>query len=329
MPLENRLNFSVFSDRDRGAGATPGARAPRWTEVLVAQWTSPRGPCHARAMHGLRTLILHVADLDAAKRFYTAALQKPPYFDEPFYVGFDLDGYELGLHPLEGADLRPTTYLATDDVDAELARWTALGATPLDAPQDVGDGLMVAAVRDPFGNTIGLIRNLDFAPKLVEATADDLDPRALVHEVTVPIPPAQVWPLWASAEGLQRWLVKRAKVDLRPGGAYEIYFLDDAPRGLQGSETCRVLSFLPGRMLSFTWNAPPSLARTRPLHTWVVIELDEVAGGTRVRVTHTGWPASGMRDEPAWSQTFAYFDRAWAGVLRALVDFAAGGFSSR
>ena len=36
------------------------------------------------------------SDLDAAKRFYTAALKKPPYFDQPFYVGFDIDGYELG-----------------------------------------------------------------------------------------------------------------------------------------------------------------------------------------------------------------------------------------
>ncbi|MFO0626205.1 MAG: SRPBCC domain-containing protein [Polyangiales bacterium] len=274
-------------------------------------------------MHGLRTLILHVADLDAAKRFYTAALQKPPYFDEPFYVGFDLDGYELGLHPREGADLRPTTYLATDDVDAELARWTALGATPLDAPQDVGDGLFVAAVRDPFGNAIGLIRNLDFAPKLVEAAADDLAPDAIVHEVTVPIAPAAVWSLWSSAEGLQRWLVKRAKVDLRPGGAYEIYFLHEGPRGLQGSETCRVLSFIPGRMLSFTWNAPPSIAPTRAKHTWVVVELEAADAGTRVRVTHLGWPAAGMRDEPAWAETHAYFARAWAWVLRELSAYAA------
>lgn len=278
-------------------------------------------------MHGLRTLIHRVADLAAAKRFYTAALLKEPYFDQPFYVGYDLDGYELGLQPLEGDAPAATTYLAVDDVDAERARWISLGASAIDAPQDVGDGLIVASLRDPFGNAIGLIRNLDFAPKLVEAAADDLDPRAIVHEVTLPAARDEVWALWSSAEGLQRWLVKRAKVDLRPGGAYELYFLPDAPRGLQGSETCRVLSFIPGRMLSFTWNAPPTLPRTRSLHTWVVVELEALEGATRVRVTHAGWPASGLRDEPQWGETYAYFERAWVSVLRALSAHGAGAAS--
>lgn len=268
---------------------------------------------------------MDVLDLDAAKRFYTAALKKPPYFDQPFYVGFDIDGFELGLRPAEGGAAHATTYLDAIDIEAEVARWVALGATVTEAPQDVGEGIVVASLRDPFGNTVGLIRNLHFAPKLVEATAEDLAARAIVLEETVPVDRARAWSLWASADGLQRWLAARAKVDLRPGGAYEIYFLSEAPRGLQGSETCRVLSFIPERMLSFTWNAPPQLTRTRWLHTWVVVELSEVEGGTRVRVTHTGWPSRGLADEPQWAETYAYFERAWAGVLRELVAFARRG----
>lgn len=276
-------------------------------------------------MHGLRSYILDVPDLDAAKRFYTAALKKPPYFDQPFYVGFDIDGYELGLRPLEGGEARATTYLDAVDIEAEVARWASLGATVVEAPQDVGEGILAASLRDPFGNPVGLIRNLHFAPRLVEATAEDLDAREIVLEETVPLDRSRVWSLWASAEGLQRWLASRAKVDLRPGGAYEVYFLSDAPRGLQGSETCRVLSFIPNRMLSFTWNAPPQLARTRWLHTWVVVELSDVEGGTRVRVTHTGWPSRGLKEDPQWAETFAYFERAWAGVLRELAAFGRHG----
>lgn len=280
-------------------------------------------------MHGLRTLVLDVPDLAAARAFYERALAKAPYFDEPFYVGFDIDGFELGLRPADGP-LQPgaggaTAYLAVEDVDAELARWVELGARVREPAQDVGEGIRVASLLDPSGNVIGLIRNLHFAPRLVEAAADDLAPRAIVHEAVVPLPRDRVWPLWASGEGLTRWLVDAAKVELRPGGAYEVYFLKDAPLGLRGSETCRVLSFVPGRMLSFTWNAPPHLARTRWRHTWVVIELEDEAGTTRVRVTHTGWPASGLAREPQWEETFAYFERAWAGVLAALREHAVTG----
>jgi uncharacterized protein YndB with AHSA1/START domain len=78
-------------------------------------------------------------------------------------------------------------------------------------------------------------------------------------------------------------------------------------------------------MLSFTWNAPPHLEKTRFEHTWVVVELADAPGGTRVTVTHTGWPKSGLEREPQWEATFAYFDRAWAGVLASLEGHARTG----
>ena len=78
------------------------------------------------------------------------------------------------------------------------------------------------AVRDPFGNAVGFIRNLHFAPRLVTADASDVSNRAIVKEIVVPLDRAKVWSLWASAEGLTRWLVNHARVELRPGGAYEI-----------------------------------------------------------------------------------------------------------
>lgn len=278
-------------------------------------------------MQGLRTLIFDVADLSGAKAFYTKVLGHGPYFDEPFYVGFDVEGYELGLRPAEasrGAG-SGTAYLGTHDVDAEVARLVALGATVREAPEDVGGGIRVATVLDPFGNALGVIANPAFAPKLVAAGAGDVSERTIVHQITVPLPRARVWELWTSSGGLTAWLVDQAKVELRVGGPYEIYFMKDAPVGSRGSETCRVLSFVPGRMVSFTWNAPPHLPRTRFEHTWVVVELEDAADGTKVTVTHTGWPASGLKNEPQWEETFAYFDRAWQGVLKVLDHYARTG----
>lgn len=280
-------------------------------------------------MDGLRTLIFDVDDLAGAKAFYAKVLGQPPYFDEPFYVGFDVAGYELGLRPAD-EKCKPgigggTAYLGTHDVDGELARLVSLGATVREAPADVGGGIVVATLVDPFGNQLGLIRNPEFAPPLAFAKAGDVSSREIVHEKVVPGSRADVWALWSSAEGLSKWLVSSAKVDLRLGGRYEIYFLETAPEGSRGSETCRVLSFLPGRMLSFTWNAPPQLARTRRLHTWVVVELADDPGGTQVRITHSGWPESGFSSDPQWEETFAYFQRAWGGVLSALETFVRTG----
>lgn len=118
--------------------------------------------------HGLRTLALQVPDLAAAKAWYTRALGVSPYFDEPFYVGFNVGGYELGLQPLDPAKPSPPlgersiTYWGVDDVPAAMAHLSALEATDVSGPQDVGGGLVVGTVRDPFGNLFGVIYNPNF-----------------------------------------------------------------------------------------------------------------------------------------------------------------------
>lgn len=288
-------------------------------------------------MLGLRTHALFVEDLAAAKAWYTAAVGKAPYFDEPFYVGFDVGGYELGLLPAEG-DARPSVhgsrvYWGVQDIAAEVGRLVGLGATVLEPPQDVGGGIVTATVRDPFGNALGLIVNPHFAsgPVVVPdghslgAAPGDVSPRSIVKEVEVAAPPAAVWPLWTTSEGI-RWLVESARIELRIGGPYELYFLNDAPEGSRGSEGCRVLAWIPDRMVAFTWNAPPHLATTRRSLTWVVVELEPTSAGTRVRVTHLGWPASTIADlSTEWPATYAYFDRAWGNVVQALVAHVAQG----
>jgi predicted enzyme related to lactoylglutathione lyase len=117
--------------------------------------------------HGLRTAIYHVHDLAAAKAWYSRVLGGQPYFDEPFYVGFTVGGYELGLLPTDAAPAEKAAgvvaYWGVDNADAALARLLELGARPREAVQDVGGGIRVAAVADPFGNAFGIIDNPHFS----------------------------------------------------------------------------------------------------------------------------------------------------------------------
>lgn len=110
-------------------------------------------------LQGLRTVIYHVSDLKAATDWYAAVTGAPAYFNEPFYVGFNVGGYELGLLP-DGDGV--ATYWGTADIRAEYARLVALGAQPVEEIKDVGDGIFVATLRDPFGNVVGIIENPHF-----------------------------------------------------------------------------------------------------------------------------------------------------------------------
>ena len=114
---------------------------------------------------GLRTVIYHVENLDVAKAFYTKILGFPPYFDEPFYVGYEVAGYELGLQSIENADHKAhkiETYWGVDDIHTAYEQLKTDGATPHSEPQEVGGGIWVAMVKDPSGNAIGIIKNPHF-----------------------------------------------------------------------------------------------------------------------------------------------------------------------
>ncbi len=266
-------------------------------------------------LKGLRTAQFRPADIGATRDWYARLFGVEPYFDESFYVGFEIAGYEFGLFPDDSGRDDPLFLWASDDPAADLARAIALGATTGMDPVDTGDGIVVASFVDPFGNEFGLIRNPHFAPQLVEAAADDLSNRTITKTADVPVPAQEAYQLWATSDGLAEWWTENNVVDLRPGGKYEIHFMPDATPGDRGGDWCRVLSFLPGRMLSFTWNAPPEL-KTRPLHTWVVLLFTGTGDGTRVELNHFGWPASGMADPDSdWPQTFEYFENAWSHVI--------------
>ena len=115
---------------------------------------------------GLRTVLYYAPDLEKAKAWYSSVLGIPPYFDQPFYVGFNVGGYELGLDP--DSSTTPSgaggsvVYWGVADAAASLQRMLSLGATERTAIQEVGDGIKVATVCDPFGNIFGIIENPHF-----------------------------------------------------------------------------------------------------------------------------------------------------------------------
>lgn len=112
---------------------------------------------------GLRTAIYPVVDLASAKIWYEQVVGAKPYFDEPFYVGFSVGGFELGLLPDGTPGIAgPQPLWGVPDAKSAFERLLALGATELEPVTDVGEGIRVAAVKDPFGNRLGIIENPHF-----------------------------------------------------------------------------------------------------------------------------------------------------------------------
>ena len=113
-------------------------------------------------LQGLRTVIYPAPDLASATSWWTGFLGFGPYFEEPFYVGFEVAGYELGLLPTADPADGALTYWGVDDVAGAVAAAVATGATGHAAVSEVGDGIVTATVRLPSGVVVGFIRNPHF-----------------------------------------------------------------------------------------------------------------------------------------------------------------------
>ncbi len=122
-----------------------------------------------KPIQGLRTAVYYVPSLDGAKKWYSEILGIKPYFDEPFYVGFNVGGYELGLHPGTAGtgkqDYGVGVYWGVANADVAYKRLLKLVGKKHSNVQDVGGGIKVASVVDPFGNIFGIIENPHFSLK--------------------------------------------------------------------------------------------------------------------------------------------------------------------
>ena len=137
--------------------------------------------------------------------------------------------------------------------------------------------------------------------------------KIIQKETTVNCSIAEAWKRWTTHEGLLSFFGADNKIELQIGGAFEIYFMMGNPYGLRGSETCKIISYLPEKMLSFSWNAPPNFSEVRNHEhkTWVVILFHPIEKEiTKIEINHYGW-----LDDENFNKVFDYFDNAWSFVL--------------
>ncbi|HEY2628106.1 MAG TPA: SRPBCC domain-containing protein [Usitatibacter sp.] len=135
--------------------------------------------------------------------------------------------------------------------------------------------------------------------------------RMLQKEVTVKSPLPAVWDAWTTTEGIKTFFAPDGHVEARPDGPFQIYLNPYAEPGMKGADDMHVLAVQPFQMLSYTWNAPPSLPEARKQRTVVIIRFASVSKDeTRVTLTQVGWGDGGE-----WDKAYAYFDKAWDVVL--------------
>lgn len=138
--------------------------------------------------------------------------------------------------------------------------------------------------------------------------------RVVEKSVVVEATLDQVWDSWTTRDGIVSFFAPDAKIEPRVGGAFQIYMDPTAEPGMKGADDMRFMALQPKKMISFDWNAPPNLPAARAQRTFVVVRFEPVSEKqTRVTLHHTGWGEGGE-----WDKAYAYFERAWGGVLTNL-----------
>jgi len=102
----------------------------------------------------IRSLVIPVSDLESAKAVYNVLLGAP-HTDEPYYVGYNIDGFEVALNPA-GEGGGPVAFADVEDLDSARETVLAAGATEREAPRQVAPGARICVLADPDGNPIGL-----------------------------------------------------------------------------------------------------------------------------------------------------------------------------
>ena len=138
--------------------------------------------------------------------------------------------------------------------------------------------------------------------------------RSIDKEVVVAAPVQAVWQSWTTKAGIESFFAPEAEIEPKVGGAFHIHINPYGEPGMKGADDMRFMALQAPTMLSFDWNAPPSLPEIRKQRTFVVVRLADVDGkSTRVTLHHTGWGDGGD-----WGKAYGYFDRAWGNVLASL-----------
>ncbi len=152
---------------------------------------------------------------------------------------------------------------------------------------------------------------LGFVLALAAMGAAQAAERSIDKEIDIKATVEQAWDSWTTREGITSFFAPDAQVDPRVGGAFHIYMDPMGEPGMKGADDMHFMALQPGKMLSFDWNAPPSLPEARQQRTFVIVRFESIdAAHTRVAIHHTGWGDGGE-----WDKAYRYFDHAWGMVL--------------
>jgi uncharacterized protein YndB with AHSA1/START domain len=129
--------------------------------------------------------------------------------------------------------------------------------------------------------------------------------------IDINAPVDTVWSRWTSPQGLRKFFVAQGNIELQTLGRVDFYMNPSAPEGQRGAENNRVLAWQPNKLLSFTWNFPPTFKEISSQRTTVIVRFNELADKkTNVTITHIGWGTGGE-----WDNAFGYFEHAWSGFV--------------
>ena len=149
---------------------------------------------------------------------------------------------------------------------------------------------------------------------LLASTVTIAEEHAIDEKITVKANVDDVWKVWTTTEGIKTFFAPDAKVVLRVDGPFEIYMNPFGAPGMKGADDMRIIGFQENKMLSFTWNAPPSLPEARKQRSIVIVRLISRGDAlTDVTIHHVGWGEGGE-----WDKAYDYFSKAWPNVLKNL-----------
>ncbi len=135
----------------------------------------------------------------------------------------------------------------------------------------------------------------------------------LAFEKTIPASIEDVWESWTTEQGVKSFFAPDCHIEIKPGGAFEMFFNPEGEPGERGGEGCRILAIEKPTLLSFTWNFPPEIPQLRNNHqyTHVSLRLSPISpGSTLVKIIQDGW---GIGEE--WEKGISYFSRAWGEIV--------------
>ena len=130
--------------------------------------------------------------------------------------------------------------------------------------------------------------------------------RALRVEVKVSAPVEAVWNAWSNSEGVQTFLAQKANIQLKPGGPYEVFFNPADER--MTTQGCKLLSYVPGEMISFQWILPGDMfPQLRETPTWVAVQMRPAGTNrTAVSITQLGWG-----EGAEWDRAYHHMGKGW------------------